>query len=556
MSEFIEDSVNNLGFHKFDFLTKKEIGELQNLYQAWFKQEVSGMAVSHNLGSPEVNLKISTAIHHVIDDALKTSFPNFDFFLSHFVVKQADNASSFQLHQDWNIVDESQADSFQIWIPLELSYPENGGMCFIPKSQNFNPQYRSGSFDIPRIKITPNLYPYLSYTRLVPGEAVAFSNNLLHGSFSNATPNDRVSVLVNVVQKGSKTIYFQQNIAKQKTEVYAIDAPLLLQNLSSFEKGGEPDLELLEERELLPFDNADLNENDLIQWIERERMAEGLLPDYEFKQGHIFKDSSLEHKVNKEGYAVLNLLGEEELEILRNAFDKYFPERDIYKGRYSSMDHKSDEERREIHHFIQKNIGKRLDLFFEDYYSPISILYSKRADGVSDTGWHSDPNFILNQHLEPLYAIWCPLVPVNQENGVLNVVPESHRFLDSLRQAKLPWELKHYQKGLDALGKSFELKPGEAIIYDARLIHSSPPNLSQKERDCFVMRIHKKGAKYFSFHLDDSENVSAKVYSQNEEFFYSSASINHLSKPTTGALEGEMYLFPEEVKAPVKKALS
>lgn len=546
LQELAQNKVENLGFYKFDFLSKEKIYKLKELYSKLFEQiQNKGMAVSHNQGGWHRNYEISNSIEEILKDELQEHFPNYDFFLAHFVIKKANHDEGFQLHQDWNIVDESKCNSYQIWVPLEYSYPENGGMCFLPKSHLFLKNLRSGSFDIPRIPIDSKLYPFLSYVRLFSGQAVAFSNSLFHGSFSNCSPEDRVSILINVVPKSEQTFYYHDD-GKGNAEVFSINAELLFKNLPVLEKGEMPfhnPIEVI--NKIYQRKNAEIGLSDLIKWSKEIRKELDLPEDYEFKDMQIVKNTSLEKEINSNGYSVIKLLTDAEIEKIFTLFSEHFPKREQYIGRYSSMDHKDSKERLLIHEKIQAIVRHRLDLFFKDYFCPISILYSKRADGISDTGWHSDPNFLLNQHLEPLYSIWCPIVPVNQENGVLNVIPKSHRFLNNLRHPCLDWPLAKEIKALDKLGKGFDLRAGEAIIYDARLIHGSPPNISMSERDCIVMRINPIGLTYYSMGLINKEKTQGVIYSEKEDYFYSDACINHAAESTTGNVEGKVYYFQE-----------
>ena len=544
-----DKSIADLGFCKLNFIGKDKIEALRKLYTDQLTDEkVDGMMVSHNRGDYRRNLFISEAINDILEDELAEHFPNHRFFVAHFIVKEAGNNNSFQLHQDWNIVDEGKYSSYQLWLPLQFSYPENGGMFFIPRSQHFSNALRSGSFGIPRVPITPEIYPNLSYTRLHPGQAVVFSNNVLHGSFSNATPENRLSVLVNIVHKDAPTIYYHMNEGQQQTEIYPLDARGLFQHLPELEKGINPFTVLPEA--VLPLtkqNNEAISLQNIFDWIVKDRAALDLPVDYEFKQNQILKDESIERKLNQNGYAVINLLTEHETAELMQGVERYFPDRNKFTGRYSSMDQQDSVMRKEIHNYIQSIINERLQLFFKDYYCPISIYYCKRADGVKDLDWHTDPHFMLNQHLEPFYAVWCPLMDVNERNGVLQVAAGSHRILNSLVHIGRKWPFKEHRDILEKYHTTFNLKAGQAIVFDARLVHTSTTNVSDKERVCVVMRITHKNSDFFSVTTRENGTLG-EMYSQNQDYFYCDSVVDHLNQaPVTGINTGNYYFFDEKV---------
>ncbi len=537
--------IEKLGFYLFDFLSESNIQALGELYYACYGNDPSnGMVVSHNHGDAAFNISVSHKINAILGKSIESQFPDYRFFLSHFAVKKAGNENSFELHQDWSIVDESQFNSYQIWIPLKLSYPENGGMCFIPRSQHFNTNIRSGSFGIPAIPITSAVYPYLSYARIFPGQAVAFSNNLLHGSFSNPTDEDRISVIVNIVPKMADTTYFHFNNNTRQTEVYSIDAETLLTHLPRLEKGEMP-LNYAPKAiiDAPKQNNKAISFSDVLDWIKTDRHELGLKDNYEFKQFDIIKDPILEKQINDQGYSVVDFLSTSALNILREKINYFFEDRTIYSGRYNSMDNLSVEKRKEAHEFIVSVITPLLAGLFKDYYCPISVFYSKRNDGVNDTGWHTDPFFVFNQHLEPFYSVWCPLYDIGEENGVLNVVPYSHRFTNKLVNPNFKWALEEQRSFFNDHKLSFELKAGQSILFDSRLVHGSPPNISAMQRDCIVLRVAHKDARFMSISPTEKNTDIFNVHSQSKDFFFGNAVSKHHEFPNTGTLIGTIKIF-------------
>jgi ectoine hydroxylase-related dioxygenase (phytanoyl-CoA dioxygenase family) len=542
------------GFCKLKLLEPSQLESIHQVYSSFLSKNGGlgeGMSVSHNQGSVEENYLQSEELKSILRSSLSCYFPEYELFLSHFAIKKAKCQHSFQLHKDWSIVNEREHKSVQIWIPLALSYPENGGLCFVPGSHRFETGYRSGSYGIPRVEIGPELYPFLSYVRLVPGEAVAFFTNVFHGSFSNPSQADRVAVLVNLVPKVSVPSYFHFNPDTLKTEVYSVGSKDILSHLHKLEKGEMPfefpPREIVESSN--PKVNFDLGSSDLIKWIEEDRAETGHPADFEFQQFEIIRDRSILFDINLRGYSVIKFLGEEEVERLKELFQKYFPDRKPFRGRYNSLDNLSDEKRKLVHVEIVSIIGNRLEAFFKDYLCPISVLYSKQNDGVADTDWHTDPHFLLNQHLEPFYSLWCPLQFTNDLNGVLHVVPFSHRLSYQLVNPNYEWNLAPFRPEFSKHSISFELQAGEAILFDSRLIHGSPPNVSSGQRDCVVMKVSHKDARFSSVTPSTEKPGFFDVYTHDQAFFFGNTVKHHEEKPLTGDFKGYLESFPSSINS-------
>lgn len=550
--KYLSDAIDRLGFTRVKLGGKELTSKLENIYNNFFgsKKSSQDMAVTHNVQDYLKSLEIHEKLSEAIEPYLKQNFDGYKIFASHFVIKKGKSQESFQLHQDWSIVDENKYKSYQVWIPLGPSYPENGGMCFIPESHQFFNNIRSGSLGITHIPIEEQLYPYLSYLRLFPGEAAVFNNSTLHGSFLNSTPEDRVAVIVNIIQTDATPLYFHKEDRNQ-INAYKFTIDEFLQNLHRLEKGVfELDKKPEFSFEHQQADNTSYDAKQLIEKIHSENHKHGRAKDYEHKMFRVLKDDKLEKEINDKGYSIINLLDEPTLKVFREKFNEVYPDRTKFEGLYSSMMNVPHEDRKELHDFACATLKNCLDNFCIDYASPISLFYSRRPDNNYYLEWHSDPSIMLNQHLEPLYGIWFPLVDLEPEYGTLKIVPGSHRLLNKLifTYNTFKWPLESKRSLLEEYGISFKLKAGQALIYDARMIHSSEPNTSNIDRDNIMIRVnHYKSDYYKVITQSVNENHKADLYKQDFDFFFSKSVKDHTRPPDTGDYEGKMYLFYNDI---------
>lgn len=547
----LKSAMDRLGFCKLNFASQDLIQELNNIYQEFYggNEATKDLSASHNGQELNKALLIHQKLSAAIQSSLDEKFQNYKVIASHFVVKRAKSEASFQLHQDWNITEESKFDSYKIWLPLQASYPENGGICFIPESHQFFDNYRSGSLGIPMFPIEERLYPYLSYLRMFPGEAAVFHNSTIHGSFINSTVEDRVVVLINIIEKDATPLYFHK---EEENLILAqeVSTESLFEKLYLLEKGVKLDFESFNYSfEHAQKDNSLISNEDLIELIHKTNAAKGRHEDYEHKMFSILKSEDLEKEINKQGFSIINFLDEATLEKFRVKFNEVYPDRTQFTGLYSSMMNVAHEKRKELHDFTITNLKPCIEKFAENYASPISLFYSRRPDKEYYLEWHSDPSIMLNQHLEPLYGIWFPLVDLEPENGTLKIIPGSHRLLNKLlfTYNTFKWSLEDKRALLEEYGIRFRLKAGQALIYDARMIHSSDPNYSEVDRDNVMIRLNHLKSNYFRITSRSvTENHAASLYKQDKDFFFSKAVKEHDMEPETGEYMGKMHLFYED----------
>jgi len=269
--------------------------------------------------------------------------------------------------------------------------------------------------------------------------------------------------------------------------------------------------------------------------------------DYEHKETTILRNEELEIEINKNGFAIIEFLTPEEIEQLKTEFDFFFPDRSLFSGSFSSMSALDNEQRQNAHEDIQAIIQERLELFFKDFECPISLFYSRRPDGKHKLDWHSDPAFNFNEHLVPIYGIWCPLQAVNQTCGGLKIIPKSHRLVPKLNLTYINWKwpLEEYRRLLDQYEKSFNLDAGQALIYDTRIVHSSNPNNCDFERDNIVMRVFPKNSNYFKF-IRKNECLG-QIYTVQKDYFFTESAKNHSLKPDEAHSFDNMFTFDIEI---------
>jgi hypothetical protein len=113
--------------------------------------------------------------------------------------------------------------------------------------------------------------------------------------------------------------------------------------------------------------------------------------------------------------------------------------------------------------------------------------------------------------------LWCPLVDVDAGTGTLHVVDRSHRWSDGLRGSGSAAGLaQDVQDELWRIARPVPLRAGEAIVYDAALIHGSTPT-GGALRPVVAIATVPKGASLVHFHQADDEPLQG--YAVDEDWF-------------------------------------
>lgn len=255
------------GFCSISLLNDEELIKLRNLAGKFFedKRDMAGLYNSHNRNTPNVNIALSKEIGDILKHAINRSFRGMRYFIGHFNLKPAQSDMFFNLHQDWNVVDETRFFSVQVWIPLDDSAPEHGGMFFLPGSHKFYHNYRSGSFGLPIIEARGLLSKFIQPVTFKAKEAACFFNRTFHGTFENRLPKDRVVVLLNLLSADAPTYYFHWNKPGQRTDLYHLTGERLLTHLPALEKGDVSGLTFAGSIALPEVTTAQITEADLAE---------------------------------------------------------------------------------------------------------------------------------------------------------------------------------------------------------------------------------------------------------------------------------------------------
>lgn len=202
------------GYATFPFLNDKEITELKTFFYVNNQDLPKGLyATAHN---PDIDFrnKMNNKINEVFKRANAQNFVNFQALGGTFMNKSKGEEGLLHPHQDWNIVDEKEFRSFNVWIPLVDVSPKNGTIQVLEKSHLLAETYRGINIPSAFEDVNDLCWNNMDYLNLKAGEALIYDHRLMHASKENFTENNRLVVVFGIIpQTAEMRYYYQENNA-------------------------------------------------------------------------------------------------------------------------------------------------------------------------------------------------------------------------------------------------------------------------------------------------------------------------------------------------------
>lgn len=251
----------------------------------------------------------------------------------------------------------------------------------------------------------------------------------------------------------------------------------------------------------------------------------------------VFKDETLQHQFNTEGFVILDFLNSEEVLNLNNLFRSKHPE--AVNGFYTSTFSKDTEYRKEVDASIRQYMQRSLEYYFENYKVHCGSFIAKGADEKSVLKMHQDMTLV-DESIYTGINIWIPLINLNKDNGAIEVLPRSHRLFKTYRGASLPDIYDGIEDSVYKIMQPCYLNAGQAIIFDQSIIHCSPANKSNSVRPVINTFITHKDAGIQICYWDKVKKNEIEIFEQDPDFMVNFQNFGHdiFSRPSIGRSKG------------------
>jgi ectoine hydroxylase-related dioxygenase (phytanoyl-CoA dioxygenase family) len=504
------------GFVVTPLLSGQQVNALLELYHRHIRGDVSGLYESSRHNSYAVNRSINQAIRDEVAIAGRDLFLPGKLYGGTFMVKSCADSRVLPLHQDWSVVEEKYR-TFFVWCALMDVSRVNGCLFVLPGSHLYFQSLRSGSYPSDRFVLPPGLHRHVVDVPLKAGEAILYSDDVFHGSYANSGSNDRIVVTARVMEDVANLVYYHK-AGEKHVDVYQADEEFYLTHIDALAKGRLP----AGARKLYrrPYQHVPVTNETLQSKIGRHFSSPGSAQ----KMKTLFKDAQLQAQFESDGYAVIDLLDPAQVDDLKFFYRGLDHRRSSPHAFQVSLDNQSPDFVRTVFERLKESVGGSIDRHFKDYKIFTASFVTKSSDRLGVVPPHQDWTFVDESEFWSA-TVWCPLVDVNEENGALGVIKGSPRFYDHVRPSPSPQFAPPFKDQLAVIFPYLtveKLKAGQAIVFDNRTIHASPPNTTAEMRLAFGIGITQREAGLRHYYMLPGQNRPLiEGFEVDPAFFYS-----------------------------------
>lgn len=213
------------GFAIVDLLSADKVEALRAFYAAQHNlaSENGGLFYSVYSNDLDYRKRVHEHIGALIRPELDAHLTDYKNVLNSFVIKASGPKSAFYVHQDTTALDEYKHSALSIWIALQDTGPENGGMNIIPRTHWLLSPYRGVTIPFPFKNIQEAVRSFLQPVRLKAGQALVFDPRIIHDSSVNSSGEDRVAIVSGIFPKEAEfiTCYKDQSNPENPIELHS-----------------------------------------------------------------------------------------------------------------------------------------------------------------------------------------------------------------------------------------------------------------------------------------------------------------------------------------------
>ena len=220
----------------------------------------------------------------------------------------------------------------------------------------------------------------------------------------------------------------------------------------------------------------------------------------------VLKDEILQQELNREGIIQFPFLDDLALAELVKLYETMHPETPVgpIPGFYVSVHSPDLNYKLQIQNEINKTISPFCETVFKNYTCVNTAMLVKSASPESELIFHQDWN-ATDETKFASYTLWIPLIDTTIENGTLFAAKRTHRLGPTYRSASLPSVYSQIGNTIAKYLVPFELKAGNAVLFDKAILHQSPPNYGNRVRPTIVSTVIHSNAVYITYAFS-SEN--------------------------------------------------
>lgn len=237
--------------------------------------------------------------------------------------------------------------------------------------------------------------------------------------------------------------------------------------------------------------------------------------DFKNSNSKVFKDQQLQDQLDREGFVIIPFYTPDEIERLRKFYYDITSEN---KEGFQPTTYFIDIDYRIKASKEIRSVGvPHIEEYMENFKVFMGSYIVKHADHNSELGVHQDMTLVDESKFMGI-NIWAPLCDTNDRNGVLHLIPGSHRLFPTYRNHNIGNIYDDYHKEIKEYMQPMYMKAGQAIVFDNSIVHYSPINRSKDDRIATNIFVTHKDAT-ITICYQDNEKGQIELFEQEDTFF-------------------------------------
>lgn len=520
-NSYHQQLLNINGYFTIPFLSKDTIEKLKQIYSQNFNDTQTTFYSSSFEQDFDLKKSVSDEIVSLLKEKLNTHFSDYKILGSSFLKKNPNDNNPLPLHQDWTVTDEEKYGSYTIWIPLQDTTKLNGAIRVIDGSHLVENNYRAPSIPVAFESDRDKFENYLKTLPLKAGEAFIFNQKLMHASWPNQSNEERLALTIGLVPKEASLFMLYYNKNKNELLQYSMPDDLFIRYPDIIE---QPKIGTFEKS--IPYTPKKFTESELKQKLFENRL------NYSTMQP-LFSNPEHQDFFEKNGFVKISALDNNDVQELKAFLYNSGIKKETDFGFYVGMDHENKELVAKMMDKVSAVAMPKLQPFLKDYQLITASYVIKDPNPKGVVPPHQDWTFVEDEVQHCSVTCWIALVDTTMENGCMGVIRGSHKFFGSVRPSPSPQVPSPLAKHMFSMFPYFELLPmkaGEALIFDNRTFHSSPPNITNEPRLAVGLSFTQKEAELRHYYLKPGTKDTLLKYKIDPKFFmqYDNSSLSKM----------------------------
>lgn len=436
-------------------------------------------------------------------------------------IRKQEGGGEVPMHQNWAFVDEMNYTSVSIWVPLVDSNEENGTLQMVEGSHKKFGKLRGPMIPWELRGIKDEIVSgHLTPMNVKAGQGVILDDSIVHYSNINKTPGLRLAIQLIMIPKAATSIHYHLDRTKDQNSV------TMLETNVDFYMNFHPWLKPVGMKELatLPYREQLFSYDDFLKGMQAKRFDavstedEAVVPN---KAAPLFKDPKIQEAFDRDGFVKISLLNPAEVESLKQYYHSLQHAHIGDYGFHVTLDSSDPAYINGVFDKLFSTLVPKLDPILTDY-KPFTASYVIKEAGLQNiVPPHQDWTFV-DETSFCSATVWVPLMDVNKNNGALSVIRGSHQLFNEARCSPSPQSKSLFTDHVFAIFPYVEvidMKAGEALIFNNKTVHASPPNISGVTRIGVGIGITQKNAPLVHHYQVPGNEKQVNVYQVDESFF-------------------------------------